>query len=131
MTSSDIKELLFLIFEKYKDHLVFAYLFGSAAQNDLLPKSDVDIAVFLYKQNKESYFDIKLSLYADFCRALNRNDVDVVMLNTTTNIIFLDEIIRGSVILVDRDQDLRKEFEHKILHQAIDFREQRIAIIGV
>jgi UDP-N-acetylenolpyruvoylglucosamine reductase len=65
------------------------------------------------------------------CRVLKRNDIDVIVLNTTTNIVLLDEIIRGGIVLVDRDVDLREEFEQKILHQAIDFKEQRITFIGV
>ena len=67
----------------------------------------------------------------DFCRVLKRNDIDVVVLNTTTNIVLLDEIIRGGIVLVDRDIDLREEFEQKILHQAMDFKEQRIVFLGV
>ena len=110
---------------------MFAYLFGSVAQDNMSPLSDVDLAVFLSRQNEKSYFDIKCSLYADFCRVLKRNDIDVVVLNTTTNIVLLDEIIRGGIVLVDRDIDLREEFEQKILHQAMDFKEQRIVFLGV
>lgn len=130
MISNDIKESLLPLFEKYKKQLVFAYLFGSHAQNNLFPLSDIDIAVFLNMRKNESYFDMKCSLYAEFCRVLKRNDVDVVMLNTATNIVLLDKIIREGIVLVDRNPSLRVEFELKILHQAIDFKDQRIAIIG-
>jgi len=51
---------------------VFAYLFGSAAQNNLSQLSDID--VFNYKRMDESYFEIKCSLYADLCRVLKRNE---------------------------------------------------------
>jgi predicted nucleotidyltransferase len=131
MISNSIKEKLLPLFSKYNGNVLFAYLFGSAAQGNMSPLSDVDLAVFLSRQNEESYFDIKCSLYADFCRVLKRNDIDVVVLNTTTNIVLLDEIIRGGIVLVDRDIDLREEFEQKILHQAIDFKEQRITFLGV
>lgn len=131
MVSDSIKEKLLPLFSKYNGNVLFAYLFGSAAQGNMSPLSDVDLAVFLSRQNEKSYFDIKCSLYADFCRVLKRNDIDVVVLNTTTNIVLLDEIIRGGIVLVDRDVDLREEFEQKILHQAIDFKEQRITFLGV
>ncbi len=110
---------------------MFAYLFGSAAQGNMSPLSGVDLAVFLSRQNEKSYFDIKCSLYADCCRVLKRNDIDVVVLNITKNIVLLDEIIKGGIVLVDRDIDLREEFEQKILHHAIDFKEQRITFLGV
>ncbi|OHC02614.1 MAG: hypothetical protein A3H23_09965 [Planctomycetes bacterium RIFCSPLOWO2_12_FULL_40_19] len=131
MITNSIKEKLLPLFSRYKSNVLFAYLFGSVVQDNMSPLSDVDLAVFLSRQNEKSYFDIKCSLYADFCRVLKRNDIDVVVLNTTTNIVLLDEIIRGGIVLVDRDIDLREEFEQKILHQAMDFKEQRIVFLGV
>lgn len=130
-TLSDIKELIYSVLERYKSYLIFVYLFGSAARDNMSHLSDIDIAVFLSKGDKKSYFDIKLSLYADLCRALKRNDIDVIVLNITNNIILLDEIIREGIVLFDKDRDLREEFEHKILHQAIDFKEQRVALMGI
>ncbi len=131
MTLKNIKDILLPVFEKYKDMVVFAYLFGSASQDTAHPLSDIDIAVFLSGQERESYFDAKLSLYADFCRALRRDDIDVIVLNTTTNIMLLDEIIRHGLVLYDRDSNVRESFDIKILHQAIDFKEQRLTIMGV
>jgi len=131
MTSNDITEKIRPVIEKYKDHILFAYLFGSAARNDLRPLSDIDIAVFIGKIDEESYYDLKLAIHADICRVLKRNDIDVVILNTTTNIMLLDEIVRYGVVLIDGDRNLREEFEHKILHQAIDFKGQRRTLVGV
>ncbi len=131
MILNSIEKKLSPLFNKYTGNVLFAYLFGSAAQGNMSSLSDVDIAVFLSRQNEGLYFDIKCSLYADFCRVLKRNDIDVVVLNTTTNIVLLDEIIRGGIVLVDRDIDLREEFEQKILHQAMDFKEQRFTFLGV
>ena len=130
MTSNDITEKLRSVIEKYKNHIIFAYLFGSAAKNDLRPLSDIDIAVFFHKGEKESYFDLKLAIHADICRVLKRNDIDVVILNSTTNLMILDEIVRYGILLFEGDKNLREEFEHKILHLAIDFKEQRKAVVG-
>src|SRR3990172_6196009 len=44
-----------------------------------------------------------------------------------TDIILLDKITRHGVALFDRDRNFRGAFEHKILHRAIDFKEQRKA----
>ncbi len=125
-----IRNAVLPVFEKYRDKIIFAYLFGSVAEAETSPLSDVDIAVFL-SGTKESFFDIKLSLYADFCRALKRSDVDVVILNTAANIILLDEIIRYGLVVYDSNTELREDFELKVLHQAIDFKGQRLAIIGI
>jgi hypothetical protein len=119
------------VFERHNKQVIFAYLFGSAAHDDMSTLSDIDIAVFLYEGNEKSYFDIKLALYADLCRNLHRNDIDVVVLNTTRNIILLDEIIRYGKVLYGRDSGLRMDFEHKVLHRAIDFKQQRFSIMGI
>ncbi|MFZ6016093.1 MAG: type VII toxin-antitoxin system MntA family adenylyltransferase antitoxin [Nitrospirota bacterium] len=124
-----IKDILEPIFDKHR--VLFAYLFGSTSQDNVQPSSDIDIAVFLPAGTGQSYFDIKLSLYADFCRALKRNDIDVIVLNTATNLMLLDDITRHGIIIYERDTDLREDFELKVLHQALDFKKQRLVVMGV
>ncbi len=126
-----IGRALFPVFEKYRERLVFAYLFGSVATGEAAPLSDVDIAICFAGGMKETFFDDRLSLYADICRALKSNDVDLLVLNSASNLIILEDVVRHGVILYDRDPDLREEFELKVLHRAIDFREQRVAVMGM
>ena len=116
--------------ERRRDQVLFAYLFGSLAERKEGPLSDVDVAVFLTNKCATSHFDVKLSLLADFCRALGRNDVDVVVLNHTRNLMLLDGIIRSGVVLLDQDPQLRADFELTALHRTIDFRTQRAAVMG-
>ncbi len=131
ISTNNIKKLLLSVFEKYRSQLVFAYLFGSTVKDNYTPLSDIDLAVFLFKEKERSYSDIKLSMHADLCRALKRNDVDLVVLNTTKNIILLDQIVNSGTVLIDTDSDFRLEYEQKILHRAIDFKDQRMALIHV
>ncbi|MEW6104438.1 MAG: nucleotidyltransferase domain-containing protein [bacterium] len=72
MILNNIANKLHLVFEKYKDYIKFAYLFGSAARDDLTPLSDIDVAVFLCKEEKELYFNLKFDIHADICRILKR-----------------------------------------------------------
>jgi len=58
MTLENIKGLLQPIFEKYKDKVIFAYLFGTAADGEMNPLSDIDIAVLL-SEKRVSYLDLK------------------------------------------------------------------------
>jgi predicted nucleotidyltransferase len=125
-----IKADLLPVFENHADAVVFAYLFGSAAKEEPAPLSDIDIAAYLSPGAVKFHADIRLSLYADVCRALKRNDVDLLILNTAGNIMLLDEIVRQGTLLLDRDPAIREDFEVKILHQAIDFREQRLTVMG-
>jgi len=116
-------------FENHADQVRFAYLFGSAARGNQTVLSDIDIAVYIVKETTDT-FDAKLSLHADLCRALKRNDVDVVVLNTTTNLMLLDEIVRTGLVLYDAAPETRTDFELKILHRALDFKYQRNAVMG-
>jgi predicted nucleotidyltransferase len=129
--AESIKALLLPVFERYADSVVFAYLFGSSAKEEVTALSDIDIAVYFSYGTREFHSDTKLSLYADLCRALRSNDIDLVILNTSRNIVLLDEIVRNAVVLYERDSDLREDFEVKVLHRAIDFKEQRLAVMGL
>ncbi len=104
----------------------FAYLFGSQATGKAGPLSDLDLAVYLKPYTHRRYLD----LYAACCRALKRNDLDLVLLNRTENLILLENIIREGKLLFERDRGARFEFEVETLHLALDFREMRRQILG-
>jgi predicted nucleotidyltransferase len=131
MSKNDLVNSLIPVIQKYKQDILFAYLFGSTARAVGAPSGDIDIAFFLAEGTLESYFETKLSLHADLCRALKRNDVDLVVLNTATNLMLLDEITRTGVVLYDRAPDVRMDFELGVLHRALDFKSHRLAIMGV
>jgi len=123
-----IRNPLIPVFQRY--NVAFAYLFGSVVEGNASPVSDIDIAIFV-KSPMKDLFDLKLSLLADICRALKRNDVDVVILNDTKNLLLLEDIIKRGVLLYDISPDLREEFEIKTQHLVIDFKTQRKAMMGI
>lgn len=102
--------------------ILFAYLFGSYAVGEQTAMSDIDIAVFV-ENEKGISFNEKLLLHGDCCRVLKRNDVDILVLNTTKNLFLLEDIICDGKIIYNRDQDLLDEFELKTLHAIYDFKE--------
>jgi hypothetical protein len=126
----DVMEVLRRVLDRHRDTVLFAYLFGSLAEGRGGPLSDVDVAAFLTREAASDCWDAELSLQADFCRALRRNDVDVLILNEARNLVLLDEIIRRGVVLLDQDREAREEFELNLLHLAIDFKTQRAAMVG-
>lgn len=116
------------ICDKYAGIVVSVYLFGSTASGEATSKSDLDIAVLL---SGHQYFPgLRFRLYADFSRVLKRNDIDIVILNTSTNLILQDDIIRHGVLLYDGNVDAREAYESKTLHMGIDFRRQRYMAMG-
>ncbi|MFZ6006219.1 MAG: type VII toxin-antitoxin system MntA family adenylyltransferase antitoxin, partial [Nitrospirota bacterium] len=105
----------------------FAYLFGSFARGDEFPFSDIDIAVYL--SGKASLAD-ELRLYSIIGRELKHDNVDLLILNNTNNIILLDDIVRYGKVVCDRNPSLRESFELRVLHDAIDFKYQRKVFAG-
>ena len=121
----EIRRTLAPVFEKMRGRIAVAYLFGSSATGEAGPNSDVDLAVLLKNGCPNAQFDLRLELYADCCRALKRNDVDVVVLNRTGNLFLLESVVRNGIVLFEEDAAFRAEYEVGVMHDFIDFKEHR------
>ncbi len=131
MDREQLKVKLAPLFLKYHDEIVAAYLFGSMAKGATSPSSDIDIAVLAGDSDKRKGADLKIRLYSDLCRTLKRNDIDVVLLNLSGNLILNDEIVRHGMVLYTADVDTRDEFEVTVQHRCTDFKFQRQYAMGV
>ncbi len=125
-----IKEILKPAFEKHGDKIVAVYIFGSVASNEAGPSSDIDIAVLFDGRYLDGSDDVRLELYADCCRVLKRNDIDIVVLNKAKNLFLLDEIVRNGVMLFEGNTELKEDFEGRILHNSIEFKQHRLQVMG-
>jgi len=123
----ELKDILSQVMSK-SQNILFAYLFGSHITGITTESSDMDVAVYLDKKHAD--IDDYLSLHSALSRALRTDKVDLVILNNANNLILLDSIVRHGILVIDKDKDRREEFELRVLHSTIDFREQRKAIIG-
>lgn len=127
--TAEIGSMLQPVFGKYSE-LVFVCLFGSLARGNGWETSDVDLAIYVKQQSIFS-FSRKLQFHGDCCRVLRRNDVDVVVVNQTRNLLLLEQIIRNGVIILNRDQTILDDFSLKIQHSALDFRSHRQRVMGI
>jgi predicted nucleotidyltransferase len=126
----DHTNLLQTILHDRDNKVIFAYLFGSrAAGVNTYPPRDIDLAVY-FQPKDGSFFDAKLDLYGALSRRLKTNDIHILVLNEARNLVLMGEVVRQGIVLIDRDPDLREEFEQNILHQALDFQSQRISLLG-
>ncbi|MHB1351640.1 MAG: type VII toxin-antitoxin system MntA family adenylyltransferase antitoxin [Desulfobulbaceae bacterium] len=130
MSPEDIKNIVSPVFDM-NANVLFAYLFGSVVKGESSPHSDIDIAVYLRDVEPDAYFEGKLALHADLCRALMRNDVDLLVLNNANNLMLIEEIIRNGTVIYDLDRNARIDFEVMALHRAMDFKAHRYAVMGV
>ena len=110
--------------------VVFAYLFGSHADGTSSHTSDVDIAIYISTPSTFS-FSHKLQIHGDICRALQRNDVDLVILNQTKNLLLIDQILRNGQLIFNRNQAVLDDFFLSKMHIAIGFKEQRQRVMGL
>lgn len=127
----DFNSALQAVFEKYGGILAAVYLFGSAASGEATFRSDLDIAVLFAPDDVLSPAERRFALYADLSRALRRNDIDLVILNTSRNLILQEEILRHGVLIFEGNPAVRAEYEQRTLHCGIDFRHQRTMIMGM
>ena len=129
----NLQAQLLPFFAKYRSELIAVYLFGSVADGTASATSDIDIAILLRNPDKQSIGSLRFNLYADLSRALERNDIDLVILNMSGNLILNDQITRHGIVLyaADASENERIDFELKVMHRCTDFKLQRYRVMGV
>ncbi len=99
----------------------FAYLFGSYALRTADPKSDVDIAVFFSRAvSKSERFEYRLKLLGALSR-LFKKEVEVAVLNDISSLFFKYAIIKEGIMLYEKSEAARVEFEQRVLSEFFDF----------
>jgi predicted nucleotidyltransferase len=118
---ADIDRRLATLGDALKDSpgLLFAYLFGGAAEGRLTPLSDVDVAVFF----DEACDLVEARLHAGLraTRHLGTDEVDLVVLNSAPTAL-LGRILKSRRVICDRDPFRRHRFESLALREFFDFR---------
>ena len=106
--------------------VIFAYLFGGLAKHDMLPLSDIDIAV--YVDRSANLDQEKLDLLGDLMDELRTDEIDLVILNVA-QLPLSARVLRNNQILLDRDPFLRHSYESRILREYFDFSVKGDAIL--
>ena len=115
------KKLLPLI-EGLNKHssVTFAYLYGSRVKGKTNDRSDWDLAVYLKEPSKNYGPWPAFEIEAEMSRAI-RATVQVTILNELSSPLLGFEIIKHGIILIDRDEELRMDFENRILRNYHDW----------
>lgn len=103
---NSLREQLSSLLER-ADDVAFAYLYGSSAhRNELKPGSDTDIAVyFLSKPDIDRVYELMKSLE----KLLDKQTLDLLVLNDCEDYILLNEVLKGELISC-RNQDIHASF---------------------
>jgi len=98
--------------------VIFAYLFGSLAEGEPQPLSDVDIAVYLKEDS--DVVDTKMTILGELIDRLQTDEIDLVVLNTAP-IALQMSIIESKRIIVDKEPFTRHNFESLVMRKYLDF----------
>ena len=86
-----------------REEILEAYLFGSHARGQAQPHSDIDVAVYIGEgRADDGAWGYQAQLTTDLMVALGTNDVDVVVLNRAS-ILLYHRVLRDGVRLLSRD----------------------------
>jgi len=86
-----------------RGEILEAYLFGSVARGEARAHSDVDVAVYVTDAALDvPGFGYAAALAADLQQALGRPDIDLVVLNRATPLLY-HRVLRDGVRLLSRD----------------------------
>ena len=84
-----------------------AYLFGSRAQGSAGPISDYDVAVLF---SNSPHYDLRYKLAYDLNKAVMRNQVDLVVLNSAP-IELRYAVIASGIVVYESNFEVRVEYE--------------------
>ncbi len=102
-----------------KEHIRFAYLFGSVARGEEGKLSDFDLAVYLDESlNKDKMFDLQLKLISEITLILKTDKVDLVVMNDAPLLLNYNIIKHGK--LLKDDEKTRIRVERNILSSYLD-----------
>ncbi len=102
-------------------YIVFAYIFGSFLSGDTF--EDLDVGVFVSNVASEPPLKVELMLEREMTEA-TRIPVDVRILNKAP-VPFVYNVLKGGIVIVDKNKSLRSDFEGLIYKKYFDFQHLR------
>lgn len=100
--------------------VLFAYLFGSQATGNVTPMSDVDIAVYFDEHlSSTEQFRLRLQLIGVLGEVLQRNDVEVAVLNDEA-IVLHYEVVNTGKLIFSRSDEVQIEFFVRSIREYFD-----------
>lgn len=107
------------IFSRYP--VLFAYVYGSFANDTVHPFSDLDIGVYLQPESCEQALETELDLALEIDKALEHViEADVRAINNLP-LVFTGQILTEGILVYSRDEAARVEFEVQMRKKYFDF----------
>lgn len=105
-----------------KSEILEAYVFGSVARGQAAAHSDLDVAVFVSEAalTRPGGFGYDADLTTDLMAALGTNDVDVVVLNRASPVLY-HRVLRDGERILSRDLAATTTREGRALSRYCDY----------
>lgn len=104
MNKIPLKELKETLLEN--ENVSFAYLFGSAANGEIRPDADVDIAVYFFRHPEpDDIYELTTALE----EVLGEDLLDLLILNRCNDFVLRNEVLKGN-LLIRKDPDRHAAF---------------------
>jgi predicted nucleotidyltransferase len=100
-----------------RDDILFAYVHGSFVLGEKF--ADIDIGIFMREPARLNPLDTELELETAL-QSLTRFPVDLRVLNFAP-LSFVYNVVKESIVVVDKEADSRADFEGKIFKKYLDF----------
>jgi len=107
-----------------KEEILFAFLFGSIANDKTTGISDIDIAVMLNESKidkTKNPYGYKAELLAKLISVLSFDDIDLIILNDAP-LLLKHRIVQSGREIYTKDEKLSAEFCVKVMEQYLDLK---------
>lgn len=107
------------IFSRYP--VLFAYVYGSFANDTVHPFSDLDIGIYLHPESLKQSLETELDLALEIDKALDHVvETDVRAINNLP-LVFTGQILTEGILVYSRDESARVDFEVLVRKKYFDF----------
>ncbi|MBN1352541.1 nucleotidyltransferase domain-containing protein [candidate division KSB1 bacterium] len=103
-----------------RNHVLFAYLFGSVVREQTNKMSDIDFAVYFQETfSADVCLEHRLNLILELNNTL-KHPIDILVLNNRYDELVLEVLKNGSMIY-KQDAEALREFRYRFTRQYLDF----------
>ena len=117
---TEILAILKEVMEKDKG-VLFAYLYGSYAQNSIHFESDIDVAVYLRSSDVKGYIRKEEELTVELITKIHTDRIDLRILNVLPLVLQYNILKDGILIFVREDRE-RVDFETRVMNRFFELK---------
>ena len=117
---TEIFDILKEVMEKDKE-VLFAYLYGSYAQDSIHFESDIDVAVYLKSADLKRYSKKEEELTIELVTRIHKDRIDLRILNVLP-LLLQYHVLKDGIPIFVRDDKERVDFETRVMNRFFELK---------